>query len=123
VCLYSTCVSYQGCANQSYVCPGSNESCTFTHCDEDHKKNQSPCQTDKLHCAAILDTAIIATTAAVSAALIAGIIVAVVLLCGVASGATIAIYRKMDEAGMSKVHNNPLFVDSACSGSNPLNRV
>jgi hypothetical protein len=120
VCLYSTCVSYQGCANQSYVCPSNNDTCTFTGCVEDNKK---PCKVDKLDCAGILDTTLIAaTTAAVSAAVIAGIIAAVFILCGVAGGASFAFYRKMDDSGMANVQNNPLFVDTGSSGTNPIAR-
>jgi hypothetical protein len=117
-CLYSTCVSYQGCANQSYVCPTNNDTCTFTGCVEDKNKH---CKEDKLNCVGIVDTAVIAlTTAAVSAALIAGIIAAVVIFCGVAGGATFAFYSKMDDSGMANVQNNPLFVDNGSSGTNPL---
>jgi predicted ribosomally synthesized peptide with SipW-like signal peptide len=121
VCLVSSCVSYQGCANQSVVCPSNNDTCTFSGCVEDLSK---PCKIEKLKCAAVLDTAVIAaTTAAISAALIAGIICAVVLLGGVAGGATFAYYQSQDDSGMANVTNNPLFVDTGTTGNNALFRV
>jgi hypothetical protein len=98
-----------------------NDSCTFSGCVEDKNK---PCKVEKLQCAAIIDTAVIAvTTAAISAALIAGIIAAVVILGGVAGGATFAYYRNQDDAGMANVQNNPLFVDTGTQGNNALFRV
>jgi hypothetical protein len=116
-------VAYQGCANQSKICPSNNDTCTFTGCVEDPDPKKQ-CKEEKLKCAAILDTAVIAvTTAAISAALIAGIIAAVVILGGVAGGATFAYYRNQDDAGMANVQNNPLFVDTGTTGNNPLSRV
>jgi hypothetical protein len=119
-CLTTSCIAYQGCVNESLVCPSSNKSCTFTSCSEDN--NNKPCKTENLNCAAaVLDTTVIAATAtAVSAAVIAAIVAAAVLFGGVATGASIAIYRKNNDDGMANVINNPIYTASTSSGMNPL---
>jgi len=121
ICILSACVPYEGCANTSVVCPYENNTCTFTRCVEDKKKN---CKTEELECAALLDTTIIAAAAAgISAAVIAAIIAAVVICGGVATGASLAIYKRSNDEGMAMVSNNPLFVESTSSGINPIARV
>jgi hypothetical protein len=123
-CLLSSCIAYEGCANQSYICNSDNRTCVFTECVEEEDVNKR-CRIEELVCVPVLDTSVIvaATASAISAAVIAGIIVGVILFGGVASGATLAYLRRYGDDSVAHVGNNPLFVDSGLSGTNPIAKV
>jgi len=127
LCIVPTCISYAGCTNQSLVCPSLNKTCSFTRCLEDRSKKNDPlypCTEEKIECgAAILDSTVIAVASVLSAGVIAAIIAAVVLFGGLATGATLAIYQRTGDDSVANVSNNPLFIESGSSGTNPLSRV
>jgi hypothetical protein len=100
----------------------SADACTYVACKED-KTYAKPCVEETLVCGVPVtdDTTIVAAAAAsASAALIAGIICAVVVLGGVVGGATVAVYNGAGDDGMSNTSNNPLYLESGNSGTNPL---
>jgi hypothetical protein len=123
-CLLSSCIAYEGCANQSYVCNSQNRTCVFTECVEEEDETKR-CRTTDLVCVAVIDTAVIvaATASAISAAVIAGIIVGIILFGGVTTGATLAYLRRYGDDSVAHVGNNPLFVSSGLSGTNPIAKV
>jgi hypothetical protein len=122
-CTQATCVAYQGCANISVTCNKTgSESCVYVACKED-KKLTNPCVKEKLVCGVPIDdttTVVAAAVGSASAAVIAGVICAVVVATGVVGGAAVAIYRQTDGEGATNISNNPLFVESGNSGTNPL---
>jgi len=122
-CSQATCVSYQGCANISTTCnktsPGA---CVYVSCKED-KTLVTPCVEEALVCGVPIDdttTVVAAAVGSASAAVIAGVICAVVVASGVVGGTAVAIYRQGDDQGVTNISNNPLFVQSGNSGTNPL---
>jgi hypothetical protein len=123
-CSQSTCVAYQGCANISLTCNKTQgaDACVYTSCSED-KTLATPCKEEQLVCGVPIDdtqTIVAAAVGSASAAIIAGVICAVAVATGVVGGAAVAIYRQGDDDGMVNISNNPLFVASDQSGTNPL---
>jgi len=122
-CSQATCVSYEGCANISVTCnKTSTDACAYVACKED-KSLAKPCVEETLVCGVPIDdttTIVAAAVGATSAAVIAGIIAAVVVATGVAGGAAVAVYRSTDGDAAPTIANNPLFVASGNSQTNPL---
>jgi hypothetical protein len=119
-------VAYQGCANISLTCNKTKtDACVYTSCSED-KTLTTPCKEEQLVCGVPIDdteTIVAAAVGSASAAIIAGVICAVAVATGVVGGAAVAIYRQGDDEGMVNISNNPLFVASTSSATNPLSVV
>jgi hypothetical protein len=122
-CSEATCVSYEGCATVSRTCnKTSADPCVYVACKEDDTL-KTPCVEETLVCGVPIDdttTIVAAAVGSASAAVIAGVICAVVVATGVVGGAAVAIYRQTDGEGATNISNNPLFIESGNSGTNPL---
>jgi hypothetical protein len=123
-CSEASCVSYEGCANISRTCNKTSaaDTCVYVECSED-KTLATPCVEEALVCGVPIDettTILAAAVTSASVAVVAGIICAVVVATGVVGGAALAIYQQTDGEGATNISNNPLFIESGNSGTNPL---
>jgi hypothetical protein len=120
-CTQSTCVPYQGCNNQAITCNTTDENnphnCSTSECRESEKR----CVLEERTCA-VLELPIVITVAALSAGVIAGIVIAVVAFVACAGGASYAAYTKMATGGVDATVNNPLYKGQGRQGQNPLFR-
>jgi hypothetical protein len=60
--------------------------------------------------------------AGIGAGVIVGIVAAVVIGLGVCGGASLAVYKTMDDSADSAITNNPLYEGRGNEGQNPLYR-
>jgi len=115
-CTTPFCKENQGCIVAVKACnvSSNNTACATAQCEQQH----GDCVTTEQPCAVIDTTTVVA--ASLGAAAVVGIAVAVVACIGLSAGGTWAAYNKLADDGLGDVHNNPLFMDPAKGGENPL---
>jgi hypothetical protein len=118
VTCFDNSITKDGCTYIPKVCTSNATDCSTTECDPRAKKGTDVCVTIERVCA--FPTSLSVVIGALSTAAIAGIVAALVLCAGLGSGATYAVYAKMDDGDLGAVSNNPLFKPSGNEQVNPL---
>jgi hypothetical protein len=115
-CTTASCIAFEGCSNQSLLCnatSGGATDCNTVACVE----AASSCVVTEKKCA--VPPGIIAV-AAVSAGVIAGIVIGIIAFLACAGGASYAAFQRSNNASMDAVTNNPLYKSEGRQGNNPL---
>jgi len=119
-CTTTVCVAFVGCDQRAKVCNNSatgDKDCTITFCEEDTGK----CRDKVAECVQISTAVVIGATLAAGA--IAGIVIAIIICLAGAGGGAYAAAMKFNGGQIAAVYNNPTYVGSNNSGTNPLNRA
>jgi len=113
-CTTAVCVAFQGCNEQSLQCntTSSAKDCSTVACVED----QGKCVTTKKTCVQVVAV----TVGALTAGVIAGIVIGVIAFIACAGGASYAAFQQLNTGSANAVVNNPLYKSQGNQGTNPL---
>jgi len=95
--------------------------CSYAACNVTGPITQTDyiCTKISLSCGITTDNTVY-IAAGLGAAAIAGIVIAVAVVCGAASGASVAAYQTLGGDADASLHTNPLYESNNKGGNNPL---